>query len=195
VFFRQILNEDLSCASYMIADSGEAAVVDPKWEIEDYLRIAEENNSRVSHNLETHNHADHLSGRGRLKEATGAMLYISTDASVEYEHQALSDGDVVEVGSVRLIAVATPGHRPEHTCFLVEDTSRTEQPWLLLTGDSLFVGDLARSDLAVDPEEGGGCPWPLRVSGYAARARRLRGGEARAYRWVSLRRSQHEPEA
>lgn len=154
MFFRQILNEDLSCASYMIADSGEAAVVDPKWEIEDYLQIAEENNFRISHILETHNHADHLSGRGRLEEATGALLYVPKDAGVEYEHQALSDGDVVEVGSVRLIAIATPGHRPEHTCFLVEDTSRTEQPWLLLTGDSLFVGDLARPDLAVEPEEG-----------------------------------------
>src|SRR5215203_2622648 len=138
----------------MIADSGEAAVVDPKWEIEDYLQIAEENNFRISHILETHNHADHLSGRGRLEEATGALLYVPKDAGVEYEHQALSDGDVVEVGSVRLIAIATPGHRPEHTCFLVEDTSRTEQPWLLLTGDSLFVGDLARPDLAVEPEEG-----------------------------------------
>src|SRR5215203_5908913 len=72
VFFRQILNEDLSCASYMIADSGEAAVVDPKWEIEDYLQIAEENNFRISHILETHNHADHLSGRGR--EPDGAAL-------------------------------------------------------------------------------------------------------------------------
>ena len=154
MFFRQILNEDLSCASYMIADSGEAAVVDPKWEIEDYLQIAEENNFRISHILETHNHADHLSGRGRLEEATGALLYVPKDAGVEYEHLALSDGDVVEVGSVRLIAIATPGHRPEHTCFLVEDTSRTEQPWLLLTGDSLFVGDLARPDLAVEPEEG-----------------------------------------
>jgi glyoxylase-like metal-dependent hydrolase (beta-lactamase superfamily II) len=77
VFFRQILNEDLSCASYIIADSGEAAAVDPKWEIEDYLRIAEENNFRISHILETHNHADHLSGRGRLEEATGALLYVS----------------------------------------------------------------------------------------------------------------------
>ena len=144
----------MSCASYVIADGGEAAVVDPKWEIEDYLQIARETNSRVSHILETHNHADHLSGRGRLKEATGAMLHVSKDAGVEYEHQALSDGDAVEVGSVRLIAVATPGHRPEHTCFLVEDTSRTQEPWLLLTGDSLFVGDLARPDLAVEPEEG-----------------------------------------
>jgi hydroxyacylglutathione hydrolase len=128
VFFRQVLNEDLSCASYVIADGGEAAVVDPKWEIEDYLRLAEENSSRVSHILETHNHADHLSGRGRLKEATGARLHVSKDAGVEYENQVLSDGDVVEVGSVHLITVATPGHRPEHTCFLVEDTSRTEEP-------------------------------------------------------------------
>jgi hydroxyacylglutathione hydrolase len=131
VFFRQVLNEDLSCASYVIADGGEAAVVDPKWEIEDYLRLAEENNSRVSHILETHNHADHLSGRGRLNEATGAMLHVSEDAGVEYENQALSDGDVVEVGSVHIITVATPGHRPEHTCFLVEDTRRRSPGYFL----------------------------------------------------------------
>ena len=154
MFFREILNEDLGCASYIIADGGEAAVVDPKWEIEEYLQIAEDNGFKVAHILETHNHADHLSGRGHLAEATGATIYISKEAGVEYEHEPLDDGDVVEVGGTRIIAVATPGHRPEHLSFLVEDTSRSEEPWLLLTGDSLFVGDLARPDLAIEAEEG-----------------------------------------
>jgi hydroxyacylglutathione hydrolase len=154
VFFREVLNEDLSCASYVVADSGEAAVVDPKWEIEEYLRIAEENGFKISHIIETHNHADHLSGKGRLAQATGAKIYISKEAGVEYEHEALEDGDVIEPGEARVIAVATPGHRPEHLSFIVEDTSRSEEPWLLLTGDSLFVGDLARPDLAVEAEEG-----------------------------------------
>ncbi len=154
MFFREILNEDLGCASYVVADGGEAAVVDPKWEINDYLRIAEENGFRISHILETHNHADHLSGRGRLVEATGAKICISKDAGVEYEHKPLEDGDVVQVGKARIVALATPGHRPEHLSFFVEDASRAEEPWLLLTGDSLFVGDLARPDLAVEPEEG-----------------------------------------
>ena len=154
MFFREVLNEDLSCASYVVADSGEAAVVDPKWEIEEYLRIAEENGFKISHIIETHNHADHLSGKGRLAQATGAKIYISKEAGVEYEHEALEDGDVIEPGGARVIAVATPGHRPEHLSFIVEDTSRSEEPWLLLTGDSLFVGDLARPDLAVEAEEG-----------------------------------------
>jgi glyoxylase-like metal-dependent hydrolase (beta-lactamase superfamily II)/rhodanese-related sulfurtransferase len=154
MFFRQVLHEDLSCASYVIADGGEAAVIDPKWEIEDYLALADEHGFQITHILETHNHADHVSGRGRLEEATGATIHISKDAGVAYEHEPLGDGDAVEVGEVRIVALATPGHRPEHLSYLVEDTSRSEQPWLLATGDSLFVGDLARPDLAVEPEEG-----------------------------------------
>lgn len=154
MFFREVLNEDLGCGSYIVADSGEAVVVDPKWEIEEYLEIAEENGFKIAHILETHNHADHLSGRGRLVEATGATIHISKDAGVEYEYEPLNDSDVIEVGGTRIIAVATPGHRPEHLSFIVEDTSRSEEPWLLLTGDSLFVGDLARPDLAVEAEEG-----------------------------------------
>lgn len=154
MFFREVLNEDLSCASYFVADGGEAAVVDPKWEIREYLDIAEENGFDIAHIIETHNHADHVSGRGRLAEATGARIHISRDAGVEYEHKPLSDGDEIEVGGARIAAVATPGHRPEHTSLLVRDTARSEEPWLLLSGDSLFVGDLARPDLAVEAEEG-----------------------------------------
>ena len=154
MFFREVLNEDLGCASYMVADGGEAVVIDPKWEVEEYLKAAEENGLRISHILETHNHADHLSGKGPLAKATGAPIHISKDAGVDYEHESLEDGDVLKLGGVRIVAVATPGHRPEHTSFLVEDTARSEEPWLVITGDSLFVGDLARPDLAVEPEEG-----------------------------------------
>lgn len=154
MFFRQVLHEDLGCASYVIADGGEAAVIDPKWRIEDYLALADEHGFQIRHILETHNHADHVSGHGRLRAATGATIHISGDAGVAYEHEPLADGDTVQVGQARITAVATPGHRPEHLSFLVEDTSRGEEPWLLASGDSLFVGDLARPDLAVEPEEG-----------------------------------------
>lgn len=154
MYFREVLNEDLGCASYVIADGGEAAIIDPKWEIEEYLRIAGENGFGISHILETHNHADHLSGKGRLAEATGAKIYISRDAGVAYEHEPIEDGEMILVGDTRIRAIATPGHRPEHLSFAIEDTSRGDEAWALVTGDSLFVGDLARPDLAVEAEEG-----------------------------------------
>ena len=154
MFFRQVLHDDLGCASYVVADGGEAAVIDPKWEIEDYLALAEEHGFRIAHVLETHNHADHVSGHGRLVAATGARIHVSADAGVTYEHEPLRDGDEVEVGAARIRALATPGHRPEHLAFLVSDSSRADAPWIVVTGDSLFVGDLARPDLAVDAEEG-----------------------------------------
>ena len=154
MFFREVLNEDLGCASYVVADGGEAAIIDPRWEIEEYLKIARQNGFRISHVLETHNHADHLSGKGRLVEATGAKIHVSKDAGVDYDHEPLEDGDVVKFGDVRIRTLATPGHRPEHLSFVIEDASRATEPWVLFTGDSLFVGDLARPDLAVEPEEG-----------------------------------------
>jgi glyoxylase-like metal-dependent hydrolase (beta-lactamase superfamily II)/rhodanese-related sulfurtransferase len=154
MFFRQVLHEDLGCASYVVADDGEAVVIDPKWDIEDYLELADEHGFRIAHILETHNHADHVSGKGRLARATGATIHVPATAGVEYEHEPLADGDTVSVGEVTITALATPGHRPEHTAYLVSDGSRGEEPWLVVTGDSLFVGDVARPDLAVDPEEG-----------------------------------------
>ncbi len=154
MFFRQVLHRDLGCASYVIADGGEAAVVDPKWEIEEYLRLAEQEGFEITHILETHNHADHLSGRGRLAEATGATIHVPNADEVEFASEAIADGDAVEIGDARIVALATPGHRPEHTAYLVQDRSRGEAPWFVLTGDSLFVGDLARPDLAVEAEEG-----------------------------------------
>jgi hydroxyacylglutathione hydrolase len=154
MFFRQVLHEDLGCASYVVADGGEAAVIDPKWEIEDYLKLGEEHGFEITHILETHNHADHVSGKGRLAKATGATIHVPANAGVEFPHELLADGDRVTVGNVSITALATPGHRPEHTAYLVADESRGEEPWLVVTGDSLFVGDVARPDLAVDKEEG-----------------------------------------
>ena len=154
MFFRQVLNDDLGCASYVIADGGEAAVVDPKWEIAEYLQLADEHGFRIAHVLETHNHADHVSGHGRLAVATGAKLYAPHNAGVEYDHVPLAEGDTVAVGEVRIKALETPGHRPEHLAYSVADASRADEPWLVLTGDSLFIGDVARPDLAVEPDEG-----------------------------------------
>src|ERR671918_2747972 len=156
MFFRQILNEDLSCASYLVGDtdSGLAAVVDPQWSIEPYVRLSRLHGVHIEHVLETHNHADHVSGHGRLAAATGAIIHIHREASAEYAHEPFDDGWELELGEVTVRALHTPGHRPEHTAFALVDAQRGGEPWAVLTGDSLFVGDIARPDLAVDREEG-----------------------------------------
>jgi len=131
-----------------------AAVVDPRFEIHEYLTLARYLGVSIEHVIETHTHADHLSGHGRLREATGATIYIHEDAGAEYDHEPIGDGWELELGSVRIRAMHTPGHRPEHTAFALIDTDRGDEPWAVLTGDSLFVGDIARPDLAVDPSDG-----------------------------------------
>jgi hydroxyacylglutathione hydrolase len=159
VYFRQILHEDLGCASYLIADQGEAVVVDPKWEIADYLDTAERAGATIRHVLETHYHADHVSGRARLAAVTGARCHVPADPR-RPESAGIRDGDRLHVGNVELRALASPGHRPEHLGYLVFDRARAgEDPWLLLSGDSLLVGDLARPDLAVDASEGARALW------------------------------------
>jgi hydroxyacylglutathione hydrolase len=156
VIFRQVTHDDLGCASYFIGDdtAGVAAVVDPKFEIDEYLHLARYLGVSIEHILETHNHADHVSGHGRLVSATGATIHVHRDAGVDYPHEPFEDGWQLELGSVRVRALHTPGHRPEHTAFLLIDTERGEEPWAVLTGDTLFVGDVARPDLAIDKEDG-----------------------------------------
>jgi glyoxylase-like metal-dependent hydrolase (beta-lactamase superfamily II)/rhodanese-related sulfurtransferase len=156
VIFRQITHDDLGCASYLIGDedAGVAAVVDPRWDVDEYLRLARDLGVQIQHVLETHNHADHVSGHGRLAAATGALIHIHELAAAEYEHEPFADGWELNVGSVVVRALHTPGHRPEHTAFLLIDTARGDEPWAVLTGDSLFVGDIARPDLAVEKAEG-----------------------------------------
>jgi hydroxyacylglutathione hydrolase len=154
--FRQITHDDLGCASYLVGDedAGVAAVVDPKLEIGEYLRLARYLGVAIEHILETHNHADHVSGHGRLAAATGATIHIHREAAAEYEHDPFDDGWELALGALRVRALHTPGHRPEHTAFALVDTARGPEPWAVLTGDTLFVGDIARPDLAVDKEDG-----------------------------------------
>ncbi len=154
MLFRQIINEDLGCASYLIACSGQAAIVDPQLDIQPYLDLAAEHGLTITDVLETHNHADHVSGHGRLAEAVGVRIHVPAAGEVDYPHEPLVDGDEVHIGNVVLRVIATPGHRPEHVAFAVIDTVRSPEPWALLTGDSLLVGDIARPDLAVEAEEG-----------------------------------------
>jgi glyoxylase-like metal-dependent hydrolase (beta-lactamase superfamily II)/rhodanese-related sulfurtransferase len=156
MLFRQVIHEDLGCASYLAGDTaaGVAVVVDPGWDIEPYLRLSRLHGVRIEHVLETHNHADHVSGHGKLARATGATINVHELAAAEYPHQAFADGWRLELGELEIEALHTPGHRPEHTAFLLYDRARGGEPFALLTGDSLFVGDVARPDLAVEPRDG-----------------------------------------
>jgi hydroxyacylglutathione hydrolase len=156
MLFRQIIHEDLGCASYLVADreAGAAAVVDPQWDIDPYRQLARLHGVRIEHVLETHNHADHVSGHGRLCRSTGATIHVHRLAEAGYPHEPFDDGWRLELGEVAIEAIHTPGHRPEHTCFLLGDGGRGGAPWAVLTGDSLFIGDVARPDLAVEPRKG-----------------------------------------
>jgi glyoxylase-like metal-dependent hydrolase (beta-lactamase superfamily II)/rhodanese-related sulfurtransferase len=149
VFFRQFVDDDLGCASYLIGDpdAGVAVMVDPTFQIDQYVAAAEAADMRIERVLETHTHADHVSGHGRFALEHGIPTSISALAEAEYPHEPLADGDVLDVGAVRIRVLHTPGHRPEHCAFVVDDR-------LVLTGDSLFVGDAARPDLAVAAREG-----------------------------------------
>jgi len=157
MIFRQLIHDDLGCASYLVGDerAGVAAVVDPRLEVGEYLRLARFLGVHIEHVLETHTHADHVSGHGRLVQATGAAVHVHRAAGAAYPHEPFDDGWELALGDVVVRALHTPGHRPEHTAFALTDARRdVTRPWAVLSGDSLFVGDLARPDLAVEPEEG-----------------------------------------
>ena len=156
MIFTQFVDDALGCASYIVGDesTGQAVVVDPAYAIEQYLDEAERRDVRLVRVLETHTHADHLSGHGRLALEHGLPVSIHPGAEASYPHDALEDGAEVSLGEVVLRCIHTPGHRPEHCCFAVVDGSRAPDPWLVLTGDSLFVGDAARPDLAIEARAG-----------------------------------------
>jgi glyoxylase-like metal-dependent hydrolase (beta-lactamase superfamily II)/rhodanese-related sulfurtransferase len=147
--FRQFVDDDLGCASYLVGDrdAGVAVVVDPALAIEQYVEAAAEEQVRIERVLETHTHADHVSGHGRFAVEHGLPVAIHALAETGYPSDALADGDVVQAGATEIRVLHTPGHRPEHCAFVVDGT-------LVLTGDSLFVGDAARPDLAIAAREG-----------------------------------------
>ena len=154
MFLRQFVDDRRGCASYVVGDAGEAAVVDPAYAIEPYVAEAERLGARICCVVETHTHADHVSGHGRLALEHDVPVRIHPAAHPEYPFEPLTDGDELRLGAVSLHVVHTPGHRPEHCCFEVVDHARADEPWVLLTGDSLFVGEAARPDLAVEPRAG-----------------------------------------
>jgi hydroxyacylglutathione hydrolase len=156
MFFRQLLNDDTACASYLFGCKTKSrfAVVDPHVDLVDqYVELAEAQGIPITALFETHVQADHVSGLPALVERTGATAYLPAGADVEFEHVALDDGEVVELGNTLVEAIATPGHAAAHHAYLVTDLTRGEEPWMVLTGDALLVGDAGRPDLHAHGEQ------------------------------------------
>jgi hydroxyacylglutathione hydrolase len=149
MYLQQFFIDGLGCASYLVGceAKGVAAVVDPDREVEKYISVAESRGLKITHIIETHLHADHVSGNTDLSQRTGADVYLHEGAGAEFPHKSLRDGDILKLGNLNLHVQHTPGHTPESITLLVSDTTRSEQPWLALTGDTLFVGDAGRPDL------------------------------------------------
>jgi hydroxyacylglutathione hydrolase len=150
VFFRQLLNDDTACASYVLGCKTypQFAVIEPHTDlVDEYLAAAEAQGAPIVAVLDTHVQADHVSGLPELVARTGATAYLPAGAGVEFQHRALRDGEVIRLGNVEIRAIATPGHALAHHAFLVTDHTRGEEPWLVLTGDALLIGDAGRPDL------------------------------------------------
>jgi hydroxyacylglutathione hydrolase len=150
MFFRQLLNDDGACASYLLGCKSKSAlaVVDPHVDlVNEYVRLAEAQGMPIVAVFETHVQADHVSGLPELVARTEGTAYLPEGAGVSFEHVALGDGEVVELGNTTVQALATPGHAVAHHAYAVTDHTRAHEPWLVLTGDALLVGDAGRPDL------------------------------------------------
>lgn len=147
MFFKQFFLACLAHASYMIGSEGEACVVDPQRDVEQYLEAAEKNGLKIKYIIETHIHADFVGGHRELADRTGAEIVFSRRAGATFPHKAVDDGDTIEFGKVKLEILATPGHTPESICILVTNKEESEKPQMVLTGDTLFIGDVGRPDL------------------------------------------------
>ncbi|HEV7394917.1 MAG TPA: MBL fold metallo-hydrolase [Pyrinomonadaceae bacterium] len=146
--FKQFYLNCLAHASYLLGSEGEAAVVDPQRDVDQYLAEAEANGLTIKYVIETHLHADFVSGHQELAERTGAEIVFGKAAQATFPHRPVSDGDELRVGSIRLRILETPGHTPESICVLVIDPAVSAEPQKVLTGDTLFIGDVGRPDLA-----------------------------------------------
>jgi len=155
VYFRQLLNDETACASYLLGckTHSQFAVVDPHVDLVDrYIALAEGQGMPIVAVFETHVQADHVSGLPELVARTGATAYLPESAGVDFEHHALDDREVVKLGNTELQAIATPGHALAHHAYLVTDRTRADEPWLLLSGDALLAGDAGRPDLHASGE-------------------------------------------
>jgi hydroxyacylglutathione hydrolase len=156
VFFRQMLNDETACASYLLGckTHGTFAVIDPHSDlVDEYVASAAAQGAAIVAVLETHVQADHVSGLPALVARTSATAYLPQGAGVEFDHHALADGEVLRLGNTALQAIATPGHAAAHHAYLVTDHTRGEEPWFVLTGDALLVGDAGRPDLHAHGEQ------------------------------------------
>jgi hydroxyacylglutathione hydrolase len=150
VYFRQLLNDATACASYLFGCKSRQAlaVVDPHVDlVDDYIELAERERMPIVAVFETHLQADHVSGLPELVARTGATAHLPEGAGVDFAHHAVADGELVELGNTLVQAIATPGHALAHHAYLVTDRTRGDEPWLVLTGDALLVGDAGRPDL------------------------------------------------
>jgi len=148
MYFEQFYLGCLAHASYMFGSNGEAVVVDPQRDVELYLEAAEKHGLHIKHIFETHLHADFVSGHKELAARTGATIYIGKAAEATFPHVPLTDGFELRVGQIKIKALETPGHTPESCCFVITDEEKSPAPWAVLTGDTLFIGDVGRPDLS-----------------------------------------------
>jgi hydroxyacylglutathione hydrolase len=150
MYFRQLLHDDTACASYLLGCKTHSAfaVVDPHIElVDEYVALAEAQGAEIVAVLDTHVQADHVSGLPALVARTGATAYLPEGAGVEFEHCPLRDGETITLGNTEISAVSTPGHALAHHAYVVTDHTRGDEPWFVLTGDALLVGDAGRPDL------------------------------------------------
>src|SRR5689334_3975673 len=148
MYFKQFYLGCLAHASYLIGSDGEAAVVDPQRDVDEYLAEASAHGLQIKYVIETHLHADFVSGHQEIAARTGAQIVFGAQAGVEFDHRAVREGEEIRMASVVLRFIETPGHTPEGICILVTDTAAPNEPPKLLTGDTLFIGDVGRPDLA-----------------------------------------------
>jgi hydroxyacylglutathione hydrolase len=148
MYFEQCYLGCLAHASYILISQGEAVIVDPQRDVEMYCKAAEAHGAKISHIFETHLHADFVSGHKELAARTGARIYIGARANAAFPHVAAHDGFELRVGAMRLQVLETPGHTPESICLIVTDEEKSPKPWAILTGDTLFLGDVGRPDLS-----------------------------------------------
>jgi len=149
MYLEQFFVEGLGCASYLVGceSAGIAAVIDPDRDVQKYLDAANQRGMTITHIIETHLHADHVSGNADLTALTNADIYVHEAAQAEFPHQKVKGGDSITLGNVELRVRFTPGHTPDSITLLVVDKTRADEPWMALTGDTLFVGDAGRPDL------------------------------------------------
>ncbi|MFZ0686904.1 MAG: rhodanese-like domain-containing protein [Terriglobales bacterium] len=148
MYFEQFHLGCLALDSYMLASEGEAIVVDPQRDVDIYLKAAEQHGVKIKHIFETHLHADFVSGHKELAQRTGAKIYIGPNGGARVSHVEVHDGFEVLAGKIRVSVLETPGHTPESICLVVTDEEKSPAPWAILTGDTLFLGDVGRPDLS-----------------------------------------------